>query len=182
MLTIEELNEIEDYGFIEMKPVDLNENAVKLIGADWMLITAGSPEHYNTMTANWGSMGYLWHKPVMFIFVRPQRYTFEFIEDNEYFTCSFFEEKYRDKLSFCGTYSGRDCDKATETGITPFRTLCSIGFIEAKYVIECRKIYFQDIQDTGFTDQSFKVHYPENDFHRMYIGEITSVKVKKEAK
>ncbi len=174
----DDILKIEELGFEEVKPSLLAENAIKLIGSDWMLITAGSADNFNTMTANWGSMGYLWHKPVIFIFVRPHRYTFEFIENSEYFTCSFFDEKYRSKLSFCGTYSGRDCDKIAETGITPFKTINGIGFEEARIVIECRKIYAQDLLSECFIDNSFKVHYPENDFHRMYIGEITSVKLK----
>ncbi len=174
----DDILEIEKLGFKEVRPALLVENAIKLIGTDWMLVTAGSIENFNTMTANWGSMGYLWHKPVMFVFIRPHRYTYEFVEQNEYFSCSFFNEEYREKLSFCGTYSGRDCNKIAETGITPFRTINSIGFKEARIVIECRKIYFQDILSTGFIDHSLKAHYPENDFHRMYIGEITSVKLK----
>jgi flavin reductase (DIM6/NTAB) family NADH-FMN oxidoreductase RutF len=182
MIDTSENSELKDIDFIEIKPSELNENAIKLIGSDWMLITAGDMKHYNTMTANWGSMGYLWHKPVIFIFIRPQRYTYEFVEQNDYFTCSFFEEKYRDILSFCGTYSGRDCDKSDETGITPIRTNNSIGFKQASIIIECRKIYIQDLQPSGFIDPIIKSHYPDNDYHRMYIGEITSVKVKSESK
>lgn len=182
MSDLRDTSGMDDIGFMEIKPGDLAENAVKLIGTDWMLITAGELDHYNTMTANWGSIGYLWHKPVIFIFIRPQRYTYEFVEKNDFFTCTFFEEKYRDKLSFCGTYSGRDCDKAIETGLTAMNTANSVAFKEARIIIECRKIYSQDIQSSGFIDQAFKIHYPENDFHRMYIGEITSVRMSSEAK
>lgn len=173
-------DEVMNSKFKEIKSTALSENAVQLIGNDWMLITAGSKEHFNTMTASWGGMGMLWNKPVMFIFIRPQRYTYEFVEREDSFTCSFFEEKYRSKLSFCGTYSGRDCNKIEEVGLTPFFLEQSISFNEARIIIECRKIYFQDINPENFILPTIQKHYPDNDFHRMYIGEITSVRVKNE--
>ena len=103
----------------EIKATEIKENAIKLIGKDWALITAGDESGYNTMTASWGGLGQLWNKDVCFIFIRPQRYTYEFIEKNELFTMSFYPEEYRKALSFCGTKSGRDYDKAKETGLTP---------------------------------------------------------------
>lgn len=166
--------------FNEIKPSTLTENAIQLIGNDWMLITAGKADKYNTMTASWGSMGMLWNKPVMFIFIRPQRYTYEFVESEDKFTCSFFDEKYRSKLSFCGTYSGRDCNKVEEVYLTPMFISDCISFMEARIIIECRKIYFQDINPENFILPAIQKNYPDNDYHRMYIGEIISVKVKKD--
>ena len=99
--------------------LEINENAVKLIGKEWMLITAGNMENYNTMTASWGNIGFLWGKPVATIYVRPQRYTLEYIEREECFTLSFFPEQYRKALNICGTKSGRDTDKVKEAGLTP---------------------------------------------------------------
>ena len=71
-----------------------------------MLITAGEMNSFNTMTASWGSLGELWNKKVCFCFVRPVRYTYQFTENNDTFTLSFFEEKYRKVLNLCGTKSG----------------------------------------------------------------------------
>ncbi|MFW9922938.1 MAG: hypothetical protein ACFFDW_06575 [Candidatus Thorarchaeota archaeon] len=65
--------------FTEILPKDLKDNAIQLIGLDWMLIASGSKEKYNMMTASWGGLGVLWHKPVCFVFIRPSRYTFYFI-------------------------------------------------------------------------------------------------------
>lgn len=172
-------DEGEDPRFTDIKPSDLAENAVQLIGNEWMLITAGNKEHYNTMTASWGGMGMLWNKPVIFIFIRPQRYTYEFVEREDTFTCSFFEEKDRSKLSFCGTFSGRDCNKVEEVKFTPLFLADSIGFCEARIIIECRKLYYQDINPDNFILPNIQKHYPDKDYHRMYIGEILSVKVKK---
>ena len=97
-----------------LKKVDINEvkkSATKLVGKDWMLITAGNPEDCNTMTASWGGFGELWNMPVVIVFIRPTRHTYSFVEREEYFTVSFFEEKYRSTLQLCGTVSGRKVEK-----------------------------------------------------------------------
>ena len=73
----------------KIAPKDIDKNVIKLIGQDWMLVAAGDKEKFNMMTASWGSMGYLWNKPVVMVFVRPQRYTFEFTERKDEFTLSF---------------------------------------------------------------------------------------------
>ena len=84
-----------------------------------MLVTAGNAEKFNMMTASWGGLGFLWNRPVAFVFIRPQRYTFDFVERNEGFTLSFFGEEYRKVLQLCGTKSGREIDKVAETKLTP---------------------------------------------------------------
>jgi flavin reductase (DIM6/NTAB) family NADH-FMN oxidoreductase RutF len=164
--------------FKEIKPVEIEGNPIRLIGQEWMLITAGTPEHFNTMTASWGSMGELWSRPVCFCFVRPQRYTYEFMEKSAVFTLSFFDEKYKPQLNFCGSRSGRETDKVDECGFTPAHAQNgSIFFEEARLVLECRKLYFQDLEPANFLDDAIMKNYPQNDFHRMYIGEITRVLV-----
>lgn len=128
--------------FKELEPGNLKENPFKLINDDWMLITAGNKDDYNTMTASWGGLGIMWHKNVASIVVRPTRYTFDFIEKNDYFTLSFFEEEYKDALTLCGTKSGRDCDKVKEAGLTPIFDDNGIYFFsEAKIVMVCKKNY-----------------------------------------
>jgi flavin reductase (DIM6/NTAB) family NADH-FMN oxidoreductase RutF len=162
--------------FTEIKPAEIADNPVRLIGQDWMLMTAGTPEHFNMMTASWGSLGELWFKPVCFCFVRPQRYTYEFMEKYDGFTLSFFDEKYKPQLNFCGSRSGREADKVEECGFTPVTAENgSVYFEEARLVLECRKIYFQDLEPKNFLSDEIMKNYPENDFHRMYIGEITRV-------
>lgn len=152
---------------------DLQENAVSMFDDKWCLITAGTKESYNTMTASWGAMGELWNKDVCFIFIRPQRYTLEFTEREEYFTLSFFSEDYKKALAFCGRNSGRDCDKAKETGLTPMEIDGSISFEESETVIVCKKLFYQDIDPDGFVDKTIDgVCYPEKDYHRMYVGEV----------
>lgn len=165
--------------FFAIEPEKLNENVFDLLGNGWMLVTAGTIDSFNTMTASWGGMGILWHKNVCYIVIRPQRYTYTFLEKHPYFTLSFFQEKYRDVLKYCGARSGRDVNKVNETGITPAQTTNgAVYFKEARLVIECKKIYFQDIDPKNFIDETIAENYPSRDFHRMYIGEIVSMMIK----
>lgn len=162
--------------FKKNNPADIKDNPFHLIGKEWMLITAGSFDNYNTMTASWGAMGVLWNKNICTIYVRPQRHTFGFLESNDVFTLSFFDEKYRDALKFCGAKSGRDYNKAEKTGLSPLSTENnSVSFKESRLVIECRKIYYQDIIPANFIDASIENNYPNSDYHRVYVGEVLNV-------
>ncbi|MCK4605694.1 MAG: flavin reductase family protein [candidate division Zixibacteria bacterium] len=138
-----------------------------------MLITAGTPQAFNTMTASWGGFGVLWNKHICWCVIRPQRFTYQFMEKAARFTLSFFEEEYRDALKLCGTKSGRDGDKVAQAGLTPRETVSgSVFFDQARLVIECRKIYFQDLDPDNFLDPRIHDEYPDRDYHRMYLGEI----------
>ena len=144
--------------FTLIKPEALNDNVFKLLDKDWMLITAGTLDHYNTMTASWGHMGIMWNLPVAIGWIRPQRYTFEFTEKYSHFTLSFFTKEYRKALQFCGSRSGR------------------VFFEEARLVMECRKLYVDDLKAENFiVPEIASKHYPTRDFHRFYMGEITGV-------
>ena len=170
------------YEVILMQRIDIKQlkgNAVSLFDDKWCLITAGNEESYNTMTASWGAMGELWNKDVCFIFIRPQRYTKQFVDNNEYFTLSFFGEEYKKALAFCGRNSGRDCDKAKQTGLTAVKTGESVSFEESEIIIVCKKIAQQDIIPEGFIDSTIdSACYPDKDYHTMYIGEVTDCFVK----
>ncbi|MGE4497501.1 MAG: flavin reductase family protein [Deferribacterales bacterium] len=161
--------------FKTISPEELSENPFRLIGKDWTLITAGTPESYNTMTASWGSFGILWNKPAVTVYVRPSRYTYEFTEKHDEFTLSFFSEEYRSALNFCGSKSGRDYDKALETGLTPVSFGSSVAFEQAKLVILCKKIYFQDMESRNFLDEGAEKFYLAKDYHRIYIGEVLKI-------
>jgi len=159
-------------GFQTLDPEAVQDNVFRLIGKDWMLITAGIRESFNTMTASWGGMGVLWDKKVCFAFVRPTRYTSEFLEKSEFYTFSFLEEQYRDILMYCGTKSGRDVNKVIETNLTPIFGNGTVFFAEARLMMECRKIYVQNITPDNFLDQTMNEYYPKKDYHRIYVGEI----------
>lgn len=167
--------------FIEIKPEQITDNPFKLVGADWMLVTAGNKDSYNMMTAGWGGFGVIWSKNICFCLVRPSRYTYEFLEKNDIFTLTFFDQSKRSILDFCGKYSGRDCNKAAEAGLTAIESKNgSVFFNEARLVIECRKLYYQDINPSYFIDSKIDARfYPSKDYHRMYIGEILTCLQKK---
>ena len=157
----------------------IKESATVLFDEKWALITAGNKESFNTMTASWGGLGELWNKDVCFIFIRPQRYTYEFTEREEYFTVSFLPEEHKKALTFCGRNSGRDCDKVKDAGLTPVEFEESMGFEESGITVLCRKLYHQDINPEGLADKSIdSTCYPDKDYHRMYIGEIVKVFIK----
>ena len=154
---------------------ELKDNFVTMISNDWALLTAGTKDDFNTMTVSWGGIGELWNKDVCFVFVRPQRYTYEFIEKNDYFSLSFFGGEYKKELGICGSKSGRDIDKMLETGFTPIDLQTAVGFEQAKINIVLKKLAFQDMKPDGFIDETIMDNYANNDFHRVYIGEIVKV-------
>ncbi len=166
--------------FTEIAPADIRHNPFQLVGQDWMLITAGTLDGFNTMTASWGAWGHLWERDVAICYVRPQRYTYGFMERNQVYTLSFYEEPWRAALEYCGSHSGRDVDKAHETGLTPFATPAgAIAFQQARLILECRKLYFGDIEEAGFVDRGVMEEvYPRRDFHRFYVGQIMRVLIK----
>ena len=164
--------------FREIAPRKLQGNPFHLIGDDWMLITAEKENAFNTMTASWGGLGILWGRPVATIYVRPQRYTREFIEAAGKFTLSFFGPGYRDALTLCGTQSGRDVDKPAVTGLTPVREDGFAWFAQANTVLQCDTVYSQDLTPDRFTTPLGASIYPEKDYHCMYIGAVTKCLVK----
>ena len=162
--------------FTELSYQDLNINAIDEIRNGWFLITAGNKENFNTMTANWGTIGHLWHESVAIVFVRPQRYTYKFTEENDYMTLTFFPREYHEALTILGTKSGRDCDKVAESKLTPIEVDGTVTFEEASYVLVCKKLYYEDIKKENFLDQiPLTRNYPQEDFHRMYIVKIEKI-------
>lgn len=162
--------------FEPLLPEQIQDNLFKLIGTDWMLICAGKPAHYNMMTASWGGAGILWKKPVAFVFIRPQRHTLLFVEEGPRFSLNFFGESHREMLNLCGTRSGRDIDKMNLPGLDALETPSgSVAFRQARLIMECRKIYFDDIKPEFFLSFDIEKIYARKDYHRFYVGEITHV-------
>lgn len=159
--------------FQEVNPKKLTENVFSLWNDQWTLITAGTKDHCNTMTAGWGGFGVLWNKNVATIYVRPQRYTYQFLETYPEFTLSFFDEAWRKQLRFCGTVSGRETDKIQACGFTlRMEGETAPYFEEARLVLVCKKLYWNDLDRSRLSPELLKF-YPNEDFHRVYIGEIT---------
>ena len=161
--------------FREISVEQLKDNPFTLINKDWMLITAGDAEKHNTMTASWGGVGELWGKYVSTIYIRPQRYTLEFVEREEYYSLCFFGPEYRQALSLCGSKSGRDVDKDAATGLTPCFDQAAPYYEQARLVFLCRKLYRQDMEESAFLDKGLLEKWYANDLHPMLIGEIIKV-------
>lgn len=164
--------------FKEIKPSEITKNPFDMIGKDWLLLSAGS-DKLNTMTVSWGGVGVLWNKNVVFTFIRPQRYTLEFVENEEYFTLSGFGGDYKKELAYCGSKSGRDVDKVGQTGLTPVTDESAPYFAQAKIVLVCKKLYKQDMLPECFIDPTLdSEYYADKDYHKMFVGEIVKVLVK----
>lgn len=161
----------------QITPSQWNDNVFDRIGKDWMLITAGTKENCNTMTASYGGMGILFSKTVAHIYIRPQRHTYNFTENNDYFSLCFFNgETYRKELQYCGRTSGRDENKFEHCGFT-VNEIDEIPYIEqANLIILCKKVYATDLDKGIFYDETIKEKcYPDGDTHRMYVGEILKI-------
>lgn len=157
----------------------LSFNPFNSIGKKWMLVTAGNSEKFNTMTASWGQMGVLWNKNVATCYIRPNRFTYQFIENDEYFSLSFLGEEFRKALQICGSKSGRDCDKIKEAGLTPVNIENCMAFDEADTVIICRKLYSQELSTDKFIKpENAGSFYEKEPVHIQYIAEIVAVYVK----
>lgn len=175
-----------------MKTGRIIEDAYDLLHDCWAVVTVGTIDEFNSMTVAWGSFGALWVKPVIIIFIKPNRYTFEFLEKAKCFSLSFFGKEYKDDLIILGTKSGRDGDKVSETRLTP--TAIDKSFIyyneegnyiqtaykgviykEADITYICKKIYYQDIDRQRVPEEIVNRYYRTEAPHRMYVGEIVGV-------
>lgn len=168
-----------------MKSIDiktLNDNFIEAIGKEWMLVTSGTKDSFNTMTASWGCIGWLWNKPVAVVFIRPERYTHEFIEKNAEFTLSFLGKDNKAIHAVCGSKSGRDTDKVAETGLRPVTTeQGNVTFEQSRLTLECRKLYTDMMREEAFIDkQPLERFYGANGggLHQVYVAEITGAFVK----
>jgi len=144
----------------------------------WFLLTAGdfASGHFNTMTVSWGSLGCIWNKPFAQVFVRPGRYTFEFIEKYDTFSLCAFGKEYRKDLNILGTQSGRDGDKIARTKLTPCaaQKIAAPVFEQASLALECRKMFRSEMLPGQILNESVFDNYPERDFHWIYFGEIVA--------
>ena len=152
-------------------------NIFSLFDDGWALLTAGDEQSFNTMTVSWGQAGWLWNRPVVTAYVRKSRYTLEFTEARDCFTISFFDQgDCRAQLGVLGSKSGRDLDKMHESGLTPVELEGEHAFAEARAVLVCRKLYRQDLEQACFVDsKTDRDSYPEQDYHRLYVGEVLRV-------
>ncbi|UCG27541.1 MAG: flavin reductase [Bacteroidales bacterium] len=165
---------------IEIPFVDFQPRIHHLWLNQWFLLTSGdyASNHYNTMTVAWGYFGIMWNKPTAVVVVRPTRYTYEFINRYDTFSLCSFDKSYHKDLNLLGSKSGRDGDKISETALTPGKSskIEAPVFREAELIIECRKSYQHDFKPENFLNKSIDRNYPQKDYHRMFFGEILSIR------
>ena len=162
--------------WIAKKPTELSGNVFDEIGTQWLLLTAWDEKQkrVNAMTASWGGMGILWNRPVLFAFVRPQRYTYELLESSDVCSACVLEAGNQEAYRICGTKSGRDTDKIAECNLNTVELDGVWGFEEASRVYRLRKLFVSDMKEEQFLDPSLLKNYPTKDYHRVYVYEIES--------
>lgn len=151
------------------------KNPFETFHNQWALVTAGNLKDYNTMTISWGGLGSLWSKPVATVYVKPIRHTYNYLESNDYFTVSFYDDAYKKDLGVLGRLSGRDGDKVAQTSLTPEEIDQSVTFSQAHTTLLCKKIYVQDLDVSQMPEDAIKNYYQTEAPHRMYIGEVIKV-------
>lgn len=159
--------------------MEFNKNLDKVfehLFKDGAFLTVKSGDIINTMTISWGSIGFIWRRPVFMALVRNTRYTYELIENSDNYTISVpFSDEMRKALKVCGTKSGRDTDKVKEANI---RYIASQN-VEAPIVdncdvyYECKIIYKQEMDQSLILDPRVDSLY-NNDYHTLYYGEIVA--------
>lgn len=160
----------------------MNVNPITLFSEDWLALAAGTEENYIAMTIAWGHLGAVWERdshanrlPTAVCFVRPQRYTKEFMDRESLFTLSRLPKEHRKALGILGSRSGRDGDKLADAGLTPVFAEGTTYFAEADLVFICRKLYQAPLVESGFVDKGLVEFNYNGDFHEMYVGEIVKV-------
>ena len=167
----------EEYGYKKINVVeDFTDNGFQWF-RDAQLLASGNREKSNAMTIGWGGIGTLWGKTAMTVYVAEQRYTKQFLDASEYFTVMTFGVENSKVLTYMGTKSGKDGDKAAALGLhTAYTPNGAPYYTEAEMVIECKIMYA-----APFDPKYFKSEVPKNRYknfpagiHSMYIGEVTN--------
>lgn len=168
-MKFEEIN-LKEFDFNPFKKVE-----------DWGLLTAGTKDKFNMMTVTGIMFGKFFLKPMLQVYAHPDRYTYQFLEDSDYFTVSFFDVPQHPALQVCGRVHGNECDKVTESGLHPVPFENTVIFEEAKMIFVCKKVYHADVEKENFdSEELFKEYYKDaSTFHRIYLGQVEKVLMQK---
>lgn len=158
---------------LEISEITKRIDPIKEMEQCWALLTAEADGKVNTMTVAWGAMGNVWWKPTVIMYVRPQRYTKEFMDKAGRFTLTFFDDR-KKEMTYLGSTSGRDVpNKIAKSGLHSAEIDEQPTFEEAKYVLCCKTLYRQPMKREDFIDPAFgDKNYPDNDWSEIYIAEI----------
>ena len=168
-----------DKDFSEISHQNFHSKSFELWDKTWLLLTSGDfgKSDFNSMTVAWGGIGMMWNKPMVIVVVRPTRHTFKFINSYDTFSLCVFAEQYRSALNLLGSKSGRDGDKIKASGLTPIASssIAAPIYMEAELVLECRKMYWEDLNPQHFLLPEIDKNYAKKDYHRMVMGEIVKI-------
>ena len=144
------------------------------------ILTAGDKNSHNSCMIGWGLLGSAWTKPLFIVLVKPERYTYEFMEKTQFFTVNFIKKEYQSKFAPYGNQSGRDINKEEVSGThIQFLDNGGITFKEAEEVYVCKmfaKTYLEKenmSQELLDIYEKFATQFKQNTVpHALYIGEI----------
>lgn len=163
----------------------ITDDNFNVFNDNWALVTAGTAKNFNIMTVSWGSLGCIWGpgrkngaKQIVTIYIKPSRYTHSFLESSDFFTVSFFPEKYRNDLKILGSRSGRDCDKLSLTSLNamPMADGKAVGFKEACSTVVCKKLFSQPMELKNIPKDIIGRYYETDKPHTIFIGEVLEIK------
>ena len=155
--------------------MELNTEIFSQFDKKWALLTAGEMDRFNTMTISWGGLGTLWGKPVATVYVRTSRYTHDFMDNNDYFTVSFYPEQYRALLGTLGSKSGRDIDKMHLPELQAKKVGEGVTFEQAEMTLVCKKVFKQELSTANMAPEIAERFYKGDAVHDMYIGEVVDI-------
>jgi flavin reductase (DIM6/NTAB) family NADH-FMN oxidoreductase RutF len=148
-----------------------------------LLVTSGADGKPNVMTIGWGTLGAIWGRPVFLVLVRPSRHTYSRLEEIGEFTINVPPRGLATGVNLCGTVSGRDHDKFQEAGLTPVASRQVRPPIVQECVVhyECRILHKNDLVPGALSQAILDDAYPQEDFHRVYFGEIVAAYANQDA-
>jgi len=154
---------------------DVIHETLDKLGDGGALLIAGNPP--NPMTIGWATLGIIWNKPILTVYVRPTRFTFHLMEKSMDFTVCILPESCKKQLAFCGTKSGRDVNKIEQCGFTMEQgLLVKTPYIaESMIHYECRIVHKHMLDHSTLDQKIISRFYPLKDFHMVYYGEILGV-------
>lgn len=174
-----------DQLFEQISPEEIRDNVFTLVGKDFTVVTAGTEDHYNSMTASGGGLGVHLRKPATWLNLRADRYTLEMILQELTYTQSYFPDEYRKQIAFLGSKSGRDSEKMKEVELTSVRTPSgNMSFKEARLILECQLTQLTTANPDDFYTQEARDFINEayrdaDHYRKLVFGEITRVWVKR---
>ena len=167
----------------EIKPEEFQAKPFELFHKEWALITAGTPEKCNSMTISWGGTGTYMSVPITNIYVRQERYTKKFFDEQDLYTVCWFPESFKKELGYMGNHSGKDEDKYEKTGLKPVQIDGTMAIEQASRIMICKKMFAGPIDPKNIFPHENKEKYFDQknplDFHTMYMGQVIKILEKK---